>query len=61
MDKDVLNDYERFRSLKGIEQKKLSYANKNKRPSVREFVKLENSPMYAFYIYISMMIQILFF
>jgi len=45
LDPDVLNDYERFRSLKGIEQKKLSYANKNKRPSVRNFVKLEKSPM----------------
>ncbi|ORY07424.1 hypothetical protein LY90DRAFT_207702 [Neocallimastix californiae] len=46
LDPDVLNDYERFRSLKGIEQKKLSYANKNKRPSVRNFVKLEKSPIY---------------
>jgi len=45
MDPDVLNDYERFRSLKGIEQKKLSYANKSKRPSVRDFKKLEKSPM----------------
>jgi len=46
MDQEVLNDYERFRSLKGIEQKKLSYANKNKRFSVRDFVKLETSPIY---------------
>ncbi|KAG4093180.1 SNF2 family N-terminal domain-containing protein [Neocallimastix lanati (nom. inval.)] len=46
MDPDVLNDYERFRSLKGIEQKKLSYANKSKRPSVRDFKKLEKSPIY---------------
>jgi len=45
MDPEVLKEYEQFRSLKGIEQKKLSYANKNKRPTVREFVKLEKSPM----------------
>jgi len=45
-DPEVLKEYEQFRSLKGIEMKKLSYANKSKRPTIREFVKLEKSPLY---------------